>query len=167
MIELSPAALTKEAFAPFGDVIETDGAQHYPINQGTTERYHNLAKVDVGDQDGQPLISIFRGQPRPLPIALLIMERHPMASQAFIPMDKRDYLVVVAKPSETVTPSDLVAFKARGDQGVNYHKGVWHHPLLVLQPDSDFLVVDRGGEGHNLDEVWFEETQEKVFLKAL
>lgn len=166
MIELSPATLTKDAFAPFGDVIETDGAPHYPINQGTTERYHNLANVDVNDQDGQPLISIFRGQPRPQPIALLIMERHPLASQAFVPMDKRDYLVVVAKPSETVTPEDLVAFKARGDQGVNYHKGVWHHPLLVLQPDSDFLIVDRGGEGHNLDEVWFDESQKKIFLQA-
>lgn len=166
MIELTPSALTRDAFAPFGDVIETDGASHYPINQGTTERYHNLAKVDVNEQDGQPLISIFRGQPRPQPIALLIMERHPLASQAFIPMDRRDYLVVVAKPSETVTPSDLVAFRARGDQGVNYHRGVWHHPLLVLEPDSDFLIVDRGGEGHNLDEVWFEETQKKVFLQT-
>lgn len=164
MIELIPVPLTREAFAPFGDVIETEGAEHFGINQGTTERYHNLANVDVLDQNGQPLISIFRGQPRPQPIDLLIMERHPLASQAFVPMDRRDYLVVVAPASETVTPQDLVAFRASGYQGVNYAKGVWHHPLLVLEPDSDFLVVDRGGEGHNLDEVWFTDDQEKVRL---
>jgi ureidoglycolate lyase len=148
------------AFAAFGDVIETDGANHYPINQGTTERYHNLALVDVDELAGQPLISIFKGQPRPLPIALNLMERHPIASQAFIPLNRNDYLVVVAKPA------DLVAFRARGDQGVNYHRGVWHHPLLVLEPDSCFLIVDRGGEGHNLDEIWFDIEAEKVFLSA-
>ena len=166
MIELHPEVLTAATFKAFGDVIETEGAERIPINQGTTERFHNLANVDVSDQEGQPLISIFRGQPRPQPIALELMERHPLGSQAFIPMDKRDYLVVVAKPADSVTPQDLVAFKARGDQGVNYHRGVWHHPLLVLAPDSDFLIVDRGGEGHNLDEVWFTESQEKVFLKS-
>ena len=166
VINLKPQALTKTAFAAFGDVIETDGAQHYPINQGTTERYHNLARVDVDELEGQPLISIFRGQPRPLPIALIMMERHPLASQAFIPMQRRDYLVVVSKPSEAVGPADLQAFRARGDQGVNYHRGVWHHPLLVLEPDSDFLIVDRGGEGHNLDEIWFEDDADKVFLSA-
>jgi len=164
VIELRPQVLTADAFKPFGDVIETEDAERIPINQGTTDRFHNLAKVDVTDHDGQPLISIFRGQPRQQPIALELMERHPLGSQAFIPMDKRDYLVVVAKPTETVTPEDLVAFKARGDQGVNYHRSVWHHPLLVLIPDSEFLIVDRGGEGHNLDEVWFTEDQEKVFL---
>lgn len=166
MIELKPQPLTREAFSPFGDVIETEEAEHFPINQGTTERYHNLAHVDVLEEGGAPLISIFRGQPRPCPIALQLMERHPLASQAFIPMQGYYYLVVVAKPGETVTPDDLVAFRARGDQGVNYHRGVWHHPLLVLKPDSDFLVVDRGGEGHNLDEIWFPEEAEKIYLNG-
>jgi ureidoglycolate lyase len=154
------------AFSAFGDVIETDGAQHYPINQGTTERYHNLALVDVDELDGQPLISIFKSQPRPQPIALCLMERHPIASQAFIPLNQQNYLVVVAKPAVTVTPADLVAFRARGNQGVNYHRGVWHHPLLVLEPDSNFLIIDRGGEGDNLDEILFDIEAEKVFLSA-
>ncbi len=166
MIELKPQPLTRDAFSPFGDVIETDGADHFSINQGTTERYHNLAHVDVLEEGGAPLLSIFRGQPRPRPIVLQLMERHPLASQAFIPMQRRDYLVVVAIPGETVTPADLVAFQARGDQGVNYHRGVWHHPLLVLDTDSDFLVIDRGGEGHNLDEVWFADDAEKVYVNG-
>ena len=166
MINLIPQPLTKMAFIDFGDVIETDGALHYSINQGTTERYHNLAFIDVDELDGQPLISIFKGQPRPLPIVLSLMERHPIASQAFIPLNQNDYFVVVAKASVTVTPADLVAFRARGNQGVNYHRGVWHHPLLVLEPDSNFLIIDRGGEGDNLDEILFDIEAEKIFLSA-
>ncbi len=150
---LSPEPLTKDAFAPFGDVIEMAGAHHYPINQGTTERYHNLANVDVASQDGQPLISIFRGQPRPMPIELVLMERHPLGTQAFYPLQDRDWLLVVSVASDPRDIDGLRAFRATGVQGVNYARNVWHHPLLVLEPDSDFLIVDRGGPGDNLEEV--------------
>ncbi|CAN0451887.1 unnamed protein product, partial [Discosporangium mesarthrocarpum] len=99
-LELFPAPLTKEAFAPFGDVIETDGAQRLSINEGTTERFHDLAGVDVASDGGSPLISIFRGQPRPQPIAIRMVERHPLGSQAFIPMQDQDWFIVVAASDE-------------------------------------------------------------------
>ncbi|ACC71766.1 ureidoglycolate lyase [Paraburkholderia phymatum] len=144
--------LTREAFAPFGDVIELDGARHYPINEGTTERYHDLAKVDVGTQGGRPLINVFRAQPRAWPIDIAMMERHPLGSQAFVPLSDAPYLIVVA-PAGELDQSKLKAFSTHGWQGVNYAKGVWHHPLLALGRVSDFLVVDRGGEGPNCDEL--------------
>lgn len=137
-------------------MIETDGAQCLSINEGTTERFHDLAGVDVTSDGGSPLISIFRGQPRPQPIAIRMVERHPLGSQAFIPMQDQDWFVVVAASGDTPQVSELRAFHATGRQGVNYRPGVWHHPLLVLKPDSDFLVVDRGGPGQNCDEVWFD-----------
>ncbi|MBP0591840.1 ureidoglycolate lyase [Paraburkholderia sp. LEh10] len=143
--------LTREAFAPFGDVIELEGARHYPINGGTTERYHDLAKVDVSTQGGRPLINVFRAQPRSWPIDIAMMERHPLGSQAFVPLSDAPYLIVVA-PAGELDPSKLRAFSTRGWQGVNYAKGVWHHPLLALERVSDFLVIDRGGEGPNCDE---------------
>ncbi|MEE2997699.1 MAG: ureidoglycolate lyase [Pseudomonadota bacterium] len=155
-LQLFPAPLTREAFAPFGDVIQTDGAQRIKINEGTTERFHDLARVDLASRGGHPLINIFRGQPRPQPINILMVERHPLGSQAFIPLRNACWLVVVAPPEDAPDPSKLRAFRARGDQGVNYHVGVWHHPLLVLEHNHDFLVVDRGGLGANCDEVWFE-----------
>ena len=155
-LQLFPAPLTKESFAPFGDVIEVDGAQRIEINEGTTERFHDLAAVDVKSDGGHPLINIFRGQPRLQPIDIRMVECHPLGSQAFIPLRAQTWLVVVAPPGETPDPSQLRAFRAEGHQGVNYHAGVWHHPLLVLKPDHDFLVVDRGGPGDNCDEVWFE-----------
>jgi ureidoglycolate lyase len=153
MHELKLEPLTREAFAAFGDVIEaSDAVEHYTINKGNTERYHDLADIDVGE-DGRAIVSIFRGQARQLPFVVSMMERHPKASQAFIPMSGRPYLVVVADRTSTPLARDLRLFLARADQGVNYAAGVWHHPLLALQATSDFLVVDRRGPGHNCDEI--------------
>ncbi|MCB8839023.1 ureidoglycolate lyase [Aurantimonas sp. VKM B-3413] len=143
--------LTKAAFAPFGDVIEIAGAEERPINNGTTIRYHDLAHVDVGAEGGRPLISIFRGEPFTLPVEIKMMERHPLGSQAFYPLSGRPWLAVVAQ-DEAGRPGTPVAFLARGDQGVNYAPGTWHHPLLSLEGVSDFLIVDRGGPGANLEE---------------
>ena len=152
MKTLQMERLTRAAFAPFGDVIELDGARHFPINGGTTERYHDLATVDVGEQGGRPLISLFRGQPRTLPIGIAMMERHPLGSQAFLPLAQTSYLVVVA-PAGEFDPVQMRAFWTEGWQGVNYAKGIWHHPLLALERVSDFVVVDRGGDARNCDEL--------------
>lgn len=103
--------------------------------------------------DGRVIVSIFRGQPRALPFSVHMMERHPLASQAFIPMSGKSYLVVVAPAGEQPKVEDLKVFLAGGDQGVNYATGVWHHPLLALEGVCDFIVIDRSGPGHNCDEV--------------
>lgn len=165
--------LTRQSFAPFGDVIDlTDHPNHYPINLGTTERYHDLATIDVNEKQGRPLINVFRGQPRLLPFEVKMMERHPLGSQAFLPVHSLPYLVVVAKKGPLL-PENLRAFLTQGWQGVNYARGVWHHPLLSLGNVSDFIVVDRGGDGINLEEqdleqpVWLtQHALEKVHLLA-
>jgi len=143
--------LTREAFTPFGDVLQTEGAQHFPINDGTTERYHALAAISLDAPPARGIISIFRGRPCTPPVRLSLMERHPLGSQAFMPLDRRPYLVVVAPPAVSFVRGDLRAFLARGDQGVSYAPNVWHHPLLALQEVSDFLVVDRDGPGENCE----------------
>ena len=148
MLKVEP--LTRQSFAPFGDVIETDGAHHYPINQGTTERFHDLARVLALGEEARVLISIFEAGPRPSPLTISMLERHPFGSQAFHPLQDEDWLVVVAEKPEA---GALRAFRASGRQGVNYAPNVWHHPLIVFRPQSRFLVVDRGGAGNNLEEV--------------
>ena len=153
-VDLPVEPLTGEAFAPFGDVIQRADAEQLVINEGTTVRFHDLAAVDVGGESGHPLISIFRATPRPRPIAIRMMERHPLGSQAFYPLAPHDWLVVVCRGDAAPEPATLRCFRATGEQGVNYRANTWHHPLLVLQP-QDFLVVDRGGPGENLDEYWF------------
>ncbi len=146
-------ALSRVAFAPFGEVIEADAATScFMINGGNTERFHDLARIEPGPQ-GRAIVSIFRGQPRPLPFRVAIMERHPLGSQAFMPLSGLPYLVVVAPAGAAPTLADLRVFLAQGQQGVNYAPGVWHHPLLALGEVSDFLVIDRSGPGANCDEI--------------
>lgn len=143
--------LTRDAFAPFGQVIETAGADHYPINNGLTERYHDLARIELGGVHARPLISIFKGQPYALPLTLQLVERHPLGSQAFYPLSDAPWLVIVA-PDESGTPGAPLAFRPAPGQGVNIAMNTWHGVLCPLDRPSDYLVVDRGGEGRNLEE---------------
>jgi len=148
---ITPKPLTSEAFCAFGDVIEASAnANNFAINDGFTQRYHDLAKVDVCDKEGHAIISVFRSTPLVQPIAIRMMERHPHGSQAFIPMGENPYLIVVA-PAGEFELSKVEVFIANSNQGVNYHKGTWHHFCLALGSISDFLVVDRGGAGDNCD----------------
>ncbi len=154
---LAVEPLTPQGFAPFGDVISArpDG-QQFHINQGFATRFHDLARIDVGqDAGGRVLVNIFRAVPRGLPIQLQVMERHPLGSQAFVAMSELPFLVVVAAPAAQLQPGQIRCFLAQAGQGVNYAKGVWHHPLIALERASDFLVIDRGGPPgeNNLDEV--------------
>jgi ureidoglycolate lyase len=144
--------LTRDTFAAFGDLITLTGAQHYPINDGTTERFHDLASINVSDHGGRPLLSLFRSKPRPLPFEIRIMERHPLGSQTFIPLSKDPYLVIVARSGDFDERTVRVFLAERGE-GVNYAKGVWHHALFALCRESDFIVVDRGGPGGNCEEI--------------
>lgn len=160
MITLKPEPLTKAVFAPFGDVVEMEGAQHYPINQGFAERFNDLAHVDVAAEGGAVNISIVAANPRPMPIAIKLMERHPLGSQIFYPLQDRDWLVLVAGDLDDT--ASFRAFRANGRQGINYARNVWHHPLLVFEEGHRFLMVDRKGPGNNLEEVWFPESRKIV-----
>ena len=143
--------LTAKAFAPFGTVIETAGAGSFPINDGTTTRFHALAETEL-DSEGAAILSIFRATRWPEPVEIAMLERHPLGSQAFYPLSPEDWFVVVAGGERPGT-GDLRLFRARGDQGVQYAAGVWHHPLLILTERQEFLVVDRQGPGENLEEI--------------
>jgi ureidoglycolate lyase len=147
--------LTKSAFAPFGDVIEADPETMRFINNGTTERFHALAAAEAAGEGARVIINLFRGQPRTFPYDVGMMERHPLGSQSFSPISGRPFLVVVSQDTGG-QPGRPQVFLARGDQGVNYRRNVWHHPLIALGAVSDFLVVDRDGAGNNLEEYVFE-----------
>ena len=155
--------LTKAAFEPFGQVLTTKGAHHYPINAGMTERFHDLAKIEIAGETGRPLISIFRGQPYAMPLSLKMVERHPLGSQAFMPLHDRPFLVIVA-PDENGRPGTPLVFMTQPGTGINIGRNVWHGVLTALEAEGDFLVVDRGGEGNNLQEHFFD-TPYRVALK--
>ena len=160
MLELSARPLNKATFAAFGEVIELVDAQQIQINDGLTTRFHDLFTIDVNDVGGKPIVSLFRSAPLPLPHRVRVMERHPHGSQAFLPLDQLPFLILVAADVTPVTAADLSLFITNGQQGVNFYKNTWHHFQIVLDEQRDFIVVDRGGAGDNLqetrieDEVW-------------
>lgn len=160
-VALAVRPVLKSEFAVFGDVVETQGAELRMINQGSTERFHDLASIDVSDEGGKAIVSLFRGQPFAPPIEIAMMERHPLGSQLFYPVSDSPFLAVVA-PDEDGRPGVPVAFFCPAGIGVNYAKNTWHHPLLSLEEVSDFIVVDRDGPGNNLEEYDYPDTRYRI-----
>ena len=160
-ISLKLEPLTKAAFAPFGDVIEAFPGAFYHINAGMVERYDNLATVEAQAMGGRAGISIMRAKPYALPLEAVFLERHPLSSQAFIPMQPTTFIAVVAAGEDTVDPASVRAFVAGPGQGVNYAPGIWHHVLLSTEA-CDFVVVDRIGTGPNCDKFVFPEQMRPV-----
>ena len=152
--------LSRAAFQPFGDVISAEGwTYHYPINAGMTERYHDLATAEATGENARVILSLFRGHPYEFPLTLRHMERHPFGSQAFVPLSPKPYLVVVCADMPD-GPGEPQAFVAAPGQGVNYPRNRWHAVLTPIGEPQDFLVVDRAGDGSNLEEYHFPQPYE-------
>jgi len=156
-ISLRPEPLTRERFAPYGDVVEASHENPNAMNEARFERFDDLCDVDM--KGGDVSISVTRCRaPTLLPLRIDMVERHPLGSQAFVPLRPCRMVVVVAPPGEGVNADDLRAFVTNGRQGINYHRGTWHMPLIAFDAGQEFLIVDRGGselncEQHDLDAV--------------
>ncbi len=157
-VKLTPQPLTRERFAPYGDVVESTSIEMQPMNEARFERFDDLCNIDV-DDSGHVAVSITRCRaPTALPLRIVMVERHPLGSQAFVPLKPCRMVVVVAPPGETVEASELKAFVTNGRQGINYHRGTWHMPLIAFDAGQEFLIIDYAGgepncEQHELDEV--------------
>jgi ureidoglycolate lyase len=150
---ITPVPITAERFAPFGDLIQASAATRKAMNDARFERFHDLANVDVDSAGGRVAISIARCKtPATFPYVFDTVERHPHGSQAFIPLAPFSFVVVVAPAGEAVQATDLRAFVTNGKQGVNYHKGVWHMPMIAMQAGQAFLIVDRAPASDNCEE---------------
>ena len=149
MMSIFPQPLTIAAFAPFGDVLDAAGTPDRMINAGLCARFHDRARIDIAE--GRAGLSVFHAVARSLPYAFDLVERHPLGSQAFVPMTQAPFLVIVT-PDENGTPGTPRAFLTNGAQGINLHRGTWHGVLTPLQAPGLFAVLDRIGEGANLEE---------------
>lgn len=152
VISLRPEPLTSERFAPYGDVIESAMDHAAAMNEARFQRFDNLCDVNI-ESGGHVAVSIARCRaPTRLPLRLDMVERHPLGSQAFVPLTPCRMVVVVAPPGESVAADDLRAFVSNGRQGINYHRGTWHMPLIAFDAGQEFLIVDRGGEEPNCEQ---------------
>ena len=151
---LRPIPLTAERFAPYGDVIAAGSGERGAMNAARFERFDDLADIDVDRTGGAHVaISIARCRTATaLPYRFDMVERHPLGSQAFVPLGGFRFIVVVAPPGESVEADELAAVATDGRQGLNYHRGTWHMPLIALEAGQEFLIVDRAGGGANCEE---------------
>jgi len=149
-LKLEP--LTAEAFAPFGDVIQRQGVIAETINYGRTQKFADLARIDTGEEGGKISVHIYRSQPVKLPFLIERMERHPLGSQAFMPLHQQPFPVIVAPPGDDPDNLSIRGFISSGEQGINLHKGVWHHYQVSLAGICDYLVIDRAGLQNNCEE---------------
>ena len=151
MIEkiIKPIPITKENFAKYGDMISTKDIKPLEINNGYAKRYDGIANLNTSSENGETTISIFSALKRNFPMKIDMMEKHPLGSQAFIPMKETTFLVFVAPKEEKLDLNKIEAFIIPPGVGVNYKPGTWHFPLISTE-DMNFLVVDRKGSGDNL-----------------
>lgn len=153
MRSLHAEKLTPDAFERFGNVIEaTSSAAPISINSGTCLKFPNLAIPECSLDGGRASIHIYRSTPLPHPITVRAFERHNWGTQAFIPIGGKPYLIVVAPPGEFEI-ANVRVFRAEGTQGVQYHRGTWHHFCLALEAESEFIVIDRLSEHPDCDEL--------------
>ncbi|KQO55921.1 Ureidoglycolate hydrolase [Methylobacterium sp. Leaf469] len=148
-------ALTAEAFAPFGSVIDRSQAAARPMNAGKARRFHDLAEIPVAGEGARVVVGLVEAEPYPMPLAVSLVERHPLGGQAFVPLNASPFLVVVC-PDEDGRPGRPRAFVTAPGQGVSYAPGTWHGVLTPFGAPQDFVVIDRGGPGVNLEEHGFD-----------
>ncbi|MBS2027761.1 MAG: ureidoglycolate lyase [Deltaproteobacteria bacterium] len=135
--------ISREAFAPFGELVSAGVVAGASANQGTATRFDHAARLESDRVQSRPNLAVFRAQPQDLPFVVKLLEHHPHSSQAFIPMVCKRFLVIVAPTAADGGPStgQLAAFVCGPGQGVNYHAGVWHHPIVAIDGPADFAML--------------------------
>jgi ureidoglycolate lyase len=150
--------LTSAGFSAFGDVVEFEGHDSFPINKGMADRYHELAEVELSGDQARAIISLVDSHKFDMPRRVDHLEHHPLGSQAFLPLDSSPFIVVVCAAAETPDLNSLEAFVTNGRQGINYHLGTWHHVLLTPYSPMRFICVDRAGPGDNCTDFFIPES---------
>ena len=159
---IKPIKISRSNFAAYGDLISTEDIQPIDINEGYAKRFSNLADLNTTNDGGKTIVSIFSALKRTFPMKIDMMEKHPLGSQAFIPMKETTFLVFVAPPGNKPEMQKIESFIISPGVGINYKPGIWHFPLISTE-NMNFLVVDRKGNGNNLIIHNFE--KEKIILE--
>ena len=157
-----PTKINRKNFSLYGDLISSNDIDYIDINAGYAKRFDNLANIDTLNGEGRTIVSIFSALKRTFPMKIDMMEKHPLGSQAFIPMKETTFLSFVAPPGKSPEVSKIQSFIIPPKTGINYKPGIWHFPLISTE-DTNFLVIDRKGNGNNLIIHKFE--KEKIILK--
>ena len=160
-IKIKPKMANKKNFKKFGQIIDTSKKKYFRINDGFAKRYDNLGKINTSINKGKTIVSIFSAKKRRFPMKIDMMEKHPLGSQAFVPMKETSFLVFVAPKGNQPNLTKIESFRIPKQTGINLNPGVWHFPLISMK-DMNFLVIDRKGKGKNL--IIHKFKKEKIYL---
>ena len=158
---IKPVKISRSNFSSYGDLISTDDINPMNINGGYAKRFDNLANLDTSKDSGKTIVSIFSALNRTFPMKIHMMEKHPLGTQAFIPMKETTFLTFVAPSGESPEIDKIQSFIIPPKMGINYKLGIWHFPLISTE-NINFLTIDRKGSGDNLIIHKFE--KEKIIL---
>ena len=159
---IKPKKISKQNFKKFGDLIDTKKKKFISINNGYAKRFDNLGNINTSKLKGVSIMSIFSAKRRSFPMNIKMMEKHPLGSQAFIPMNDASFIIFVAPKGEKPKINKIESFIVPKQTGINYKPGIWHFPLIALK-NMNFLVIDRKGKGNNL--IIHNFKKEKIILK--
>ena len=148
-IKIKPKKVSKKNFKKFGQIIDASKKKYFRINNGYAKRYDNLGKIDTSSKKGKTIVSIFSAKKRRFPMKVDMMEKHPLGSQAFVPMKETSFFVFVAPKGDRPNLKKIESFKIPKQTGINLNPGIWHFPLISIK-NMNFLVIDRKGKGNNL-----------------
>ena len=160
-IKINPKKVSKKNFKKFGQIIDTSKKKYFKINNGYAKRYDNLGKIDTASKKGRTIVSIFSAKKRRFPMKIDMMEKHPLGSQAFVPMKETSFLVFVAPKAKVPNLKKIESFRIPKQKGINLNRGIWHFPLISTK-NMNFLVIDRKGKGNNL--IIHKFRKEKIYL---
>ena len=160
-IKINPKKINKKNFNKFGQIIDTSKKKYFKINDGYAKRYDNLGKIDTSTKKGKTIVSIFSAKKRRFPMKVDMMEKHPLGSQAFVPMKETSFFVFVAPKGDKPNLKKIESFKIPKQTGINLNPGIWHFPLISIK-NMNFLVIDRKGKGNNL--IIHKFRKEKIYL---
>ena len=160
-IKIKPKKVSKKNFNKFGQIIDTSKKKYFKINDGYAKRYDNLGKIDTSIKKGATIVSIFSAKKRKFPLKIDMMEKHPLGSQAFVPMKETSFLVFVAPKGKEPNLKKVESFRIPKQTGINLNPGIWHFPLISTK-NMNFLVIDRKGKGNNL--IIHKFKKEKIYL---
>ena len=161
-IIIKPKKITRKNFQKFGDLISVKKIKPININNGYAKRFDNLCRINTSSKKGKTIMSIFSAKKRKFPMNIKMMEKHPLGSQAFVPMNETTFLVFVAPKGKRPNTKKIESFIVPKQTGINYKPGIWHFPLISSK-NMNFLVIDRKGIGNNL--VIHNFKNEKISLK--
>lgn len=134
-ITLRLQPLTREAFEPFGQVLD-----YRPGD----EKRRNFAAALFNDRTGaRPNLRVQSTSPTALPFTARTIERHRRSSQMFAPISGGRYVVTVFPSDQAGDPviAEGQAFLANGDQAINFNRDTWHHGFMAHGGEGVFLML--------------------------